>query len=269
VGLERWREPLAALLWGVLPALIAATGMSPLLQATAVVNALLALLWLWTRVRDIPVFAQDETLKPGAWLGAAFSARIALYYVAAVSIGALPTVLAGCALPLLARAGAARAARRAGLAGLALLAAVGAWGGAVDHPLALGLALAAGAAWVIEERVARAAALARCGAERFVFYRLIGGAVMLPVASVVAGENWLQQPGAHAWSLLALQIALALFALLLRWGLHRRDRIGLRASLAPPVALTLAVASHGWPGALPVAAALLLAFGAAIAFGNA
>ena len=39
MALGRWREPLAALLWGALPALIAATGMSPLLQATAVVNA--------------------------------------------------------------------------------------------------------------------------------------------------------------------------------------------------------------------------------------
>jgi hypothetical protein len=269
VGLTRWREPLAALLWGALPALIAVTGMSPLLQATAVVNALLALLWLWTRVRDIPVFAQDETLRPGAWLGAAFSARIGLYYVAAVTLGALPTVLACCALPLLARAVAARAARRAGFVGLALLAAAGAWGGAAGHALALGLALAAGAAWVLEDRVARAPALARCGAERFVFYRLIGGAVTLPVASVVAGENWLLQPGAHAWALLTLQIALALFALLLRWGRNRRDRVGLRASLAPPVTLGLSLVLHGWPGELPVAAALLLAFGAAIAFGGA
>ncbi len=268
VSLERWREPGAALLWGALPALIAATGMPPLLQATAVVNALMALLWLWTRVRGIPVFAQDETLVPGTWLGAAFSLRIALYYLAAVALGALPALLGCCALPLLARARTGSAARRAALLALALLAAVGAWGGAAGRLPALALALAAGGAWVAEEHVARRPGLARCGAERFVFYRLIGGAVTLPVASVVAGENWLQSHGAHAWSLLTLQIALALCALLLRWGSSRQDRIGLRAQLAPPVTLALGLALHGWPGALPAAAALLLAFGAAITFGS-
>ena len=266
--LERWREPLAALLWGALPALIAATGMSPLLQATAVVNALLALLWLWTRVRDIPVFAQDETLAPGAWLGAVFAVRIALYYVAAATLGALPAVLACCALPLLARAHGARGARRVGLAALALLAAAGAAVDASAHLPALGLALAAGGAWVGEERVSRLPALARCGAERFIFYRLIGGAVTLPVASVVAGENWLQRPGAHAWGLLTLQIAVALGALLLRWDRNRHDRVGLRVRLAPPVTLALAFVLHGRPALPAAAAALLLALGAAVAFGR-
>ncbi len=261
-----WRDALAALAWSALPVAIAAAGVPPLLQATVVVNGLLALIWLWSRVRDIPVFAQDETLASGARLGALFSVRMALFYAAACALGALPALLAGSFAPLLARAWAHRFACVGWLALGAAAATLAALLGTVPAGVPLFAALAAGVAWLLEDAAAGAPTLAHCGAERFVFYRLIGGAVTLPVASVVAGENWLRQSPPHAWELMLLQIALAATALLLRWGRRDHGRIDPRAVLFLPGALLLGLMLRVWPGWSDAAAALVVAAAAAASY---
>ena len=242
-----WRDALAALLWSALPVAIAAAGMSPLLQATVVVNGLLALIWLWSRVRDIPVFAQDATLAAGARLGALFSVRVAFCYVAVCALGALPALLGACVVPLLEATWRQRGRRHAALACLAasMVAAVGLRG----TPLTAGLAaLAAGLAWSLEDGAARAPVLRACAAERGIFYRLIGGALSLPVVSVVAGEDWLQHTAPHAWDALAWQLAIAAAALLLRWGRGAASATAPRAVALLPGVWLLGLPLTGWPG---------------------
>ncbi len=205
-----------AMLWGVqLVAVgVAAGTVPPLLQATLTSTASLFVLWLWTRWRHIAVFAQDSTLTPGMGLGLLFSARIALLYLAVPRIGAA-AALEFSAAALLLQAALPRGPRAwpAMLAGVLVMLAL-----AAALPLA-GMALAACAAlaWVLQQRLLRDARLRDCAGEQFVFYQLIGAAVTLPVASVVAGENWLVRPGAVAWWALAAQLGCCVLALSLLW----------------------------------------------------
>ncbi|WP_297910697.1 hypothetical protein [Thiomonas sp.] len=205
-----------AMLWGVqLVAVgVAAGTVPPLLQATLTSTASLFVLWLWTRWRHIAVFAQDATLTPGMGLGLLFSARTALLYLAVPRIGAAAALEFGAAALLL-QAALPRGPRAwpAMLAGVLVILAL-----AAALPLA-GMALAACAAlvWVLQQRLLRDARLRDCAGEQFVFYQLIGAAVTLPVASVVAGENWLVRPGAAAWWALAAQLGCCVLALSLLW----------------------------------------------------
>ncbi|WP_018914246.1 hypothetical protein [Thiomonas sp. FB-6] len=209
-------EAVGAMLWGVQLAAVAvaARDVPPLLQATLTSTASLLLLWLWTRWRHIAVFAQDATLTPGMGLGLLFSVRLALLYLAVPHVGAAATVefSAGAVLlqAALRRGPRAWPALLAGVLVLLVLSAV--------LPLpGLALAACAALAWVAQQRLLRDPRLIDCAGEQFVFYQLIGAAVTLPVASVVAGENWLVHPGATAWWALAAQVACCVLALALLW----------------------------------------------------
>lgn len=257
-------ELAGAVLWSVQPVAvaIAASGVPPLLQATLTTTASLLLLWLWTRWRHIAVFAQDATLAPGVRLGLLFSARMALFYVAAAQLGAVAAVECSAAVMLVLaaawRQGFCRrlAALPAGLALLVLAPGLETWG--------LSLALLAGLAWGALEWVVRDARLASCGGEKFVFYQLIGAAVTLPVVSVVAGENWLVSPSATAWWALVAQVGACALAFALLWiapdAVQRGQRLPALLAVAPSATLIL----QSLFGALPppacwVAAVLLLA----------
>ena len=210
-------ELAGALLWSVLPVAVeaASPGLPALLQATLTTTASLLLLWLWTRWRGIAVFAQDATLAPGLRLGLLFSLRIALLYLAVVRIGAVDAVELSAGTLLLLAALARRRARALPAALLAL-AALGVLAPAVEWPGA-SLAVLAALAWGAQEWAAADSRLAACGGEKFIIYQLIGAAVILPVASVVAGENWLVRPGAVAWWALAAQLGCCVLALSLLW----------------------------------------------------
>ncbi len=253
-----------AVLWSVQPVAvaIAAPTVPPLLQATLATTASLFLVWLWTRWRDIAVFAQDATLLPGVRLGLFFSARMALLYVASARLGAVGAVEATAGVLLLLEQARRRRSAQAAPALLAVLALfvlgprLSFAGGA--------LAALAALAWAAMEAVARDPRLQPCGGEKFVFYQLIGAAVTLPVASVVAGENWLVTPSVAAWWALAAQVGAGVLALALLWIVPvagaRAQRLPTLLTVAPTAALVL----DSLPGRLPpaacwVAAALLLA----------
>lgn len=234
----------SSLLWTTQPLAIglAAASVPPLLQASVATTSALFLVWLWTRWRNVPVFAQDDTLAPGALLGLLFSARLGLMYLAlvllpvpqAVALVFAALVAVQTCLHLWGAVGRgdrqhARSARSGVqlLAGLAL-AAVGlllaTHAAATD---AASAALLAGGVWAVEAWVARGPRLAHCGGEKILFYQLIGAAVVLPVASVAAGENWLMHPSSIGWAALGAQALLGGLALPLLWfapGVAQRPR---------------------------------------------
>ncbi len=246
-------EAAGAMLWGVqlVAVAVALPWVPPLLQATLSSTASLFLMWLWTRWRPIAVFAQDATLTPGMGLGLLFSARMALLYLAVPRIGAAAAVefSAGALLLQAALRGGLRAwpATLAGMLAMLVLAGT--------LPLA-GMALAACAAlaWVAQQRLLRDPRLDQCAGEQFVFYQLIGAAVILPVASVVAGENWLVSPAGSAWWALAAQVGCCVLALSLLWiaprGRPPQGSLPARLSLAACAALLLqALLGSPAPGA--------------------
>ncbi len=256
-------EAAGAMLWGVqlVAVAVAAPSVPPLLQATLSSTASLFLMWLWTRWRPIAVFAQDATLTPGMGLGLLFSARMAMLYLAVPHVGAAAAVEFSAGALLL------QAALRRGLrAWPAMLAGV-----LVELLLAgslplRGVAPAACAAlvWVAQQRLLRDPRLDQCAGEQFVFYQLIGAAVILPVASVVAGENWLVRPDGSAWWALAAQVGCCMLALSLLWiaprGRPHQGALPARLSLASAAALLLqALLGSPAPGVCWGALALLAA----------
>ncbi len=256
-------EAAGAMLWSVqlVAVAVAAPSVPPLLQATLSSTASLFLMWLWTRWRPIAVFAQDATLTPGMGLGLLFSVRMALLYLAVPHVGAAAAVefSAGALLlqAALRRGPRAWPAMLAGMLVVLLLAAT--------LPLS-GMALAACAAlaWAAQQRLLRDPRLDHCAGEQFVFYQLIGAAVILPVASVVAGENWLVRPDASAWWALAAQVGCCVLALSLLWiaphGRPRQGSLPARMSLAACAALLLqALLGNPAPWACWGALALLIA----------
>ena len=225
----------SSLLWITQPVAIgvAAASVPPLLQASMATTSALFLVWLWTRWRNVPVFAQDDSLAPGAALGLLFSARLGLMYLALVRLpvpqavalvfAALVTMQSLGALfravwpqQALSRPTSTRRSLRL-LAGL-LLSSASVWlATRTAMPAAAGSALLAGLLWAAEARLARGTRLAHCGGEKILFYQLIGAAVVLPVASVATGESWLAHPGALGWAALGVQALLGGLALPLLW----------------------------------------------------
>ena len=257
----------AVLAWSVQPVAVAlaAPAVPPLLQATLTATLSLLVLWIWTRWRDIGVFAQDATLAPGMRLGLLFSLRMALLYAAVARLGAAAAVECSIAVLWLVAALASRVGGRRRLAVVALAGlALGLL--ARQRPGLGGLSLAALAAlaWAGQEWAADDPRLQGCGGEKFVFYQLIGAAVTLPVASVVAGENWLISPPSSAWWALLAQIGACVLAFALLWiappPARRRQRLRTLLAMAPAVTLALqGLLGRAAPPAQWGAAALLLA----------
>ncbi|NNM65395.1 MAG: hypothetical protein HKL99_12410 [Burkholderiales bacterium] len=277
----------SSLLWTTQPLAIGLTAASvpPLLQASVATTSALFLVWLWTRWRNVPVFAQDDTLAPGALLGLLFSARLGLMYLALVLLpvpqavalvfAALVGAQACLSLWEVLRRGRGLRARSAQsgmrpLAGLALAAAGLLLAAHAAAAASLAVALLAGGVWAIEARIARGPRLMHCGGEKILFYQLIGAAVVLPVASVAAGENWLAHPSSVGWAALGAQVLLGGLALPLLWfapGVAQRPRpLATLMRLAPLATVLMAWCFNAWiarglmaqPDATVLAGCLLL-----------
>ena len=267
----RSRELASALLWTTQPVAIgvAAASVPPLLQATIATTSALLLVWLWTRWHNVPVFAQDDTLAPGAWLAILFSLRLGLLYVAIAQ--AQPTLVVVLAFGVLVamqggHALVSKGPRRTILAGL-LLAIMALLGGLVlARGWAAVCAMAAGLVWAAEARLTRDERLVHCGGEKFLFYELIGAAVTLPVASVAAGENWLLAPNGAGWAALGVQVVVGGLVLPLLWfapgAQHRPRPLAALARIAPVTTLALQTWIVAWPGASIAAASILLSLAA-------
>ena len=242
--------------WGFQQVLVKATlpELPPIYQAALRFVGATMLLALWCRWRGIALFARDGTLAPGLLAGALFAAEFACLYIGlqyttasrlTVFLYTSPFWVA-LVLPLLVRAERLRGLQWLGL-GLAFIALVFAMRESFVAPTGAGqllgdlLALAAGLAWGLTTVTIRASSLARCSAEKLLFYQVAVSALVLPGLSLALGETWTLEFSAFGATSLLLQTVVGAFASYLVWmwmlGRYPATRISAFAFLTPLFAL--------------------------------
>ncbi|MEO8857182.1 MAG: DMT family transporter [Burkholderiaceae bacterium] len=221
------------LVWGFQQVLAKATipEVAPIFQAALRVVGATVLLFVWCRVRRIPLFASDGSLGAGLLAGALFTAEFGLIFSALASSSASRATLllytspfwVACVLPLIVKSERLRPAQWLGLllafAAVAFVLQDSATSVASGRSQWHGdlLALAAGLSWGLTTVAIRATRLMEVSAEKLLFYQLGVGAIALPVLSLVLGETWNWHWSAFAQVSLALQTVVGAFASYLVW----------------------------------------------------
>ena len=189
------------------------------------------LVWLWTRVRGIPIFTTDATLRGGLLAGALFGAEflcifIGLQYTTAsrmvVFIYISPFVVA-LGMPFIARN---ERLSRAQMIGLLIAFAGVAWAfeegfnapAAGPHQL-LGDALGvlAGVLWGATTLAIRGTRLAAASAEKTLLYQLAVSGVILTIAALASGGRVPTSLSLIAWSSIGFQIVIVTALSYLLW----------------------------------------------------
>ncbi len=244
------------LFWGFQQVLVKATipEVAPVFQAAIRFSGATVLLWLWCRLRGVPLFQRDGTLKAGLAAGLLFAVEFACMYVGlqfttasrlTVFLYTSPFWVAAL-LPLFVAEERMRPAQWIGMA-LAFAGVVFALRdgfSASSPPLQwLGdlLAIGAGMFWGLTTVVIRASRLSRLSAEKLLFYQVALSGIALPVLSLALGEAWVWQFSAFAASSLLLQAAVGAFASYLAWmwmlGHYPATKLSVFAFLTPVFAL--------------------------------
>jgi drug/metabolite transporter (DMT)-like permease len=247
--ITRALDPLAAaivvllcLSWGFnqVAVKLAIHDIPPLTQAT--VRSLLAAVVVagWCRLRRIPLFTHDNTLRAGLACGALFGAEFILIYHGLNYTTATRAVLFIYLAPFFVVAGARiwlpvdrfSVAQWIGL-GLSFAGMVVAFGlptPALDPRQVLGDIMMVGAAafWAGTTLLIKASPLQRVAPEKTMLYQLVVSAPMMAVAALLIGERVTHMPGAVALGSLAYQtfwvvsITFVLwFALIVRYSANR------------------------------------------------
>jgi drug/metabolite transporter (DMT)-like permease len=262
--------------WGLQQSLIkfAVAEIPPLWQAALRFWGATALLWLWCRVRGVPLFNRDGTLRAGLLAGLLFSGEVAGIYLGLMltSASRLTVFLYTCPFvvaALLPRVVPGETLRRVQWIGLVLAfaaVAVAFSEGFVHGSPVAGqwrgdaLGLAAGILWGLTTLTIRASALAEASAEKTLFYQIAVTAVVMPVISLGLGETWGLDYSLPAWGSLALQTVVGAFATYLTWMWMLRHYPATQMStftfLTPVFALVFGVALLGEPLTLQLVLAL-------------
>lgn len=249
--------------WGLQQILIKTTvaEVPPMWQATIRMAGATLLLWLWCRVRGVPLFRRDGTLPGGLLAGLLFAGEFACIYVGlqhtsasrlTVFLYTAPFVVA-LLLPRLVPVERLRGPQWAGLA-IAFAGVFAAFGESFGQAGAGQLhgdmlALAAGLLWGLTTLVIRASRLATASAEKTLFYQLAVTAAVAPLLSLQRGEPWSLDYSAWAWFSIALQTGIGAFASYLAWMWMLRHYPATRVSsftfLTPLFALVFGVALLG------------------------
>ena len=269
------------LFWGFQQVLVKATipEVAPVFQAALRFGGATVLLWLWCRLRGIPLFQRDGSLGVGLAAGTLFAIEFACMYVGlqfttasrlTVFLYTSPFIVA-VLLPMFVPVERMRLLQWAGMA-LAFAGVVFALRDgfrASSPPLQwLGdlLAVAAGLFWGLTTVVIRATSLSRASAEKLLFYQVAMSSVALPLLSLGLGEAWVWQFSAFAATSLVLQAAVGAFASYLAWmwmlGHYPATKLSVFAFLTPVFALlfgTLWLNEHVSPSLM--AAMVLVAIG--------
>jgi len=218
-------------LWGFQQVAIklAAPDVSLLMQAGLRSTIAAALLILFARVRGIPLWQRDGTLRPGLLVGLLFGGEFALIYAGLAYTTAARMVvfvyLAPCftalGLSLFVPGERLRALQWGGLA-LAFAGVVIAFADGLRtaaQPTLLGDALGAAAAvlWAATTVLIRATPLAGKSATKVLFYQLAVSAVVLFAASKLLGEAGIVAWSPRAIASLAFQSVVVAFASYLVW----------------------------------------------------
>ncbi len=244
------------LFWGFQQVLVKATiaEVAPVFQAALRFGGATLLLWLWCRLRGIPLFLRDGTLGVGLGVGVLFSIEFACMYMGlqyttasrlTVFLYTSPFWVA-VLLPLFVPVERMRLLQWAGMA-LAFAGVVFALRdgfSASSPPLQwLGdlLAIGAGMFWGLTTVMLRATSLTRVSAEKLLFYQVAMSSVALPLLSLGLGEAWVWHFSAFAATSLLLQAAVGAFASYLAWmwmlGHYPATKLSVFAFLTPVFAL--------------------------------
>jgi drug/metabolite transporter (DMT)-like permease len=187
-----------------------------------------ALLYLWARIRGIPLFQHDGTLKAGLVAGALFAGEFLFIYAGLSHTGASRMVVFVYLAPCLTALGLhwfvpgeqLRPLQWAGIL-LAFGGIFAAFGdGFLASPASLigdAFGIIAGILWAATTVWIRATGLTRISAAKVLFYQLAVAAVSMPIASWLMGE-----PGIVAWTPVAIgslfyQGVIVAFASYLAW----------------------------------------------------
>jgi len=218
-------------LWGMqhVAVKVANASISPILQAGLRSAGAVLLLWAWSSWRGTRLFARDGVLWPGLLAGLLFAAEFLLIYkglsytTASRSVLFLYTAPFWTALGLHLTVPGERMTRIQG-AGLvcAFVGVAVAFADALRLPSLRELTgdlmiLAAGLLWAATTVVIRASKLITVPAAKTLLYQLGVSAVVLPVASLLAGEAGIVSVTPAVVANLTFQIVIVAFASYLTW----------------------------------------------------
>jgi drug/metabolite transporter (DMT)-like permease len=263
--------------WGFQQILIkfAVAEIPPLWQAALRFWGATVLLWLWCRLRGVPLFDRDGTLKAGLLAGLLFAGEFAAIYLGLMHTSAsrltvflytspfvvallLPRVVPGEKLRRMQWIGLVMAFGAVALAFsegfLQSSPAAGQWRGDA-------LGLAAGILWGLTTLTIRATVLSEASAEKTLFYQVGVTAVAAPLLSLALDESWSIDYSALAWTSLGLQTAVGAFVSYLTWMWMLRHypatQMSTFAFLTPVFALVFGVVLLGEPLTLQLVLALV------------
>ncbi len=221
------------LLWGLnqVAAKAALPEVPPLWQATARSLGGAALVAVWARLRGIPMFTRDATLRGGLLTGTLFAAEFLCIFVGlefttasrmVVFIYISPFVVA-LGMPFIAHA---ERLSRVQVAGLLIAFAGVAWAFAegftkpaagAHQLLGDGLGVLGGVLWGATTLAIRGTRLSGAPAEKTLLYQLaISGALLLP-AAIVRGAPLPTRLSVLAWASLGFQVVIIVTASYLVW----------------------------------------------------
>jgi drug/metabolite transporter (DMT)-like permease len=262
--------------WGFQQILIklASREIPPLWQASLRMWGATALLMLWCRLRGVPLFQRDGSLKGGLLVGLLFAGEFCFIYLGLTHTSASRLTVFLYTSPfwvalLLPRFVAAEQLRRIQWVGLfvAFSAVIVAFSDGLMNPATPGqwvgdaMGLAAGLLWGLTTLAIRTTRVATVQAEKSLFYQLGVTAAVTPLLSLALGEPWSFAYSALAWGSLFLQTAVGAFASYLAWMWMLRHYPATQMStftfLTPVFALVFGVALLGEPLTLQLVLALL------------
>jgi drug/metabolite transporter (DMT)-like permease len=222
---------LLSLCWGLnqVAMKVANAGISPILQAGLRSVGAVVLLLLWAQLRGIRLGARDGTLGSGVLVGLLFALEFVLLYAGLTFTDASRGVVFLYVTPFFVAVGAHLFVPGDRLTRPKLLGLVAAFAGIV---LAFGQSLARpaegalvgdllclGAAlfWAATSILIKVSPLLRAPAEKTLLYQLGVSAVVLPAASLLAGERGIFAPTPLVLGALAYQIVVVAFASYVAW----------------------------------------------------
>ncbi len=260
---------------------IAAAGISPIMQAGLRSIIATVLLLAWAQLRRIPLFRRDGTLAGGMAAGALFAAEFVFIYAGLAHTAASRMVVFIYLAPCLTALGLQwfvpgerlNAAQWTGVAlaflGVALAFADG-FSTAKDSTL-IGdvFGVIAAALWAATTVTVRATRLSSASATKTLFYQLGFSALVLPLASLAAGEPGIIALTPKVVASLAYQSVIVAFASYLAWfwllTRYLAGRLAVFSFLTPLFGVAFGVILLSEPlSAVFLAAALLVGAGIAL-----
>jgi len=208
---------------------VAAAGISPIMQAGLRSIIAAAVLLVWARLRRIPLLARDGTLAVGMLAGALFAAEFVFIYAGLAHTTASRMVVFVYFAPCLTALGLQwfvpgerlNAGQWTGIV-LAFLGVVLAFadGFSMDQGSTLigdAFGVVAAALWAATTVVIRSTRLTSASATKTLFYQLGISALVLPLASLAAGEPGITALTPKVVASLAYQSVIVAFASYLAW----------------------------------------------------